>query len=238
MPDTILQVSNIHCAYDNVPVIFNVSFEVKEKELVAIVGANGAGKSTIMKTIAGLIHTKTGTIKFKGEDISHLPANMILRKGISYIPEGRRLFAKLTVSENLELGAYIENDRNEIERRKREVLALFPILEERKKQIAETLSGGEQQMLAIARGLMSNPELLMLDELSLGLMPSLVESVMETIVRINKQGTTILLVEQKVQEALEIADRGYVIQTGKIIQSGTSLELLNSDKVKKAYLGM
>jgi branched-chain amino acid transport system ATP-binding protein len=238
MPDTILQVSNIHCAYDNVPVIFNVSFEVKEKELVAIVGANGAGKSTIMKTIAGLIHPKTGMIKFKGEDISHLPANMILRKGISYIPEGRRLFAKLTVSENLELGAYIENDRNEIERRKREVLELFPILEERRKQIAETLSGGEQQMLAIARGLMSNPELLMLDELSLGLMPSLVESVMETIVRINKQGTTILLVEQKVQEALEIADRGYVIQTGKIIQSGTSLELLNSDEVKKAYLGM
>lgn len=238
MPETILKVENINCAYDNVPVIFDVSFEIKEKELVAIVGANGAGKSTIMKTIAGLIHPKKGTIKFKGEDISHLPANMILRKGISYIPEGRRLFAKLSVGENLELGAYIENDRKEINQRKKEILELFPILGKRSKQIAETLSGGEQQMLAIARGMMSKPELLMLDELSLGLMPSLVENVMETIVKIKQQGTTILLVEQKVQEALEIADRGYVIQTGKIIQAGNAKELLNSEEVKKAYLGM
>jgi len=238
MSESILQVDNINCAYDNVPVIFGVSFEVKEKELVAIVGANGAGKSTIMKTIAGLLHPKKGTIRFKGQDISHLPANQVLRKGISYIPEGRRLFAKLSVGENLELGAYIEHNRSEIEQRKREVLTLFPILGERSRQIAETLSGGEQQMLAIARGLMSKPELLMLDELSLGLMPSLVESVMETILRIKEQGTTILLVEQKVQESLEIADRGYVIQTGKIVQSGSSEELLNSDEVKKAYLGM
>jgi len=238
MSETILEVDNSNCAYDNVPVIFGVSFEVKEKELVAIVGANGAGKSTIMKTIAGLVHPKKGAIKYKGKDISHLPANMILRRGISYIPEGRRLFAKLTVVENLELGAYIENDRGEIEKRKKEILKLFPILEERRKQIAETLSGGEQQMLSIARGLMSKPELLMLDELSLGLMPSLVESVMETIVRIKQQGTTILMVEQKVQEALEIANRGYVIQTGKIVQAGSSQELLNSDEVKKAYLGM
>ncbi|GAB4112487.1 MAG: ABC transporter ATP-binding protein [Candidatus Caldatribacteriota bacterium] len=238
MPETILKVENINCAYDNVPVIFDVSFEIKEKELVAIVGANGAGKSTIMKTIAGLIHPKKGTIKFKGEDISHLPANMILRKGISYVPEGRRLFAKLSVGENLELGAYIENDRKEINQRKKEILELFPILGKRSKQIAETLSGGEQQMLAIARGMMSKPELLMLDELSLGLMPSLVENVMETIVKIKQQGTTILLVEQKVQEALEIADRGYVIQTGKIIQAGNAKELLNSEEVKKAYLGM
>ncbi|HOF03437.1 MAG TPA: ABC transporter ATP-binding protein [Atribacterota bacterium] len=238
MSESILQVDNINCAYDNVPVIFGVSFEVKEKELVAIVGANGAGKSTIMKTIAGLLHPKKGTIRFKGQDISHLPANQVLRKGISYIPEGRRLFAKLSVEENLELGAYIEHNRSEIEQRKREVLTLFPILGERSRQIAETLSGGEQQMLAIARGLMSKPELLMLDELSLGLMPSLVESVMETILRIKEQGTTILLVEQKVQESLEIADRGYVIQTGKIVQSGSSEELLNSDEVKKAYLGM
>ena len=238
MSETVLKVDNINCAYDNVPVIFGVSFEVKEGELVAIVGANGAGKSTIMKTIAGLIHPKKGTIKYKGKDISHLPANMILRRGISYIPEGRRLFAKLTVAENLELGAYIEKDRGEIEKRKKEVLELFPILEERKKQVAETLSGGEQQMLSIARGLMSKPELLMLDELSLGLMPSLVESVMETIVRIKEQRTTILMVEQKVQEALEIADRGYVIQTGKIVQAGSSEELLNSDEVKKAYLGL
>ena len=166
MSETILEVDNINCAYDNVPVIFGVSFEVKEKELVAIVGANGAGKSTIMKTIAGLIHPKKGTIKYKGKDISHLPASMILRRGISYIPEGRRLFAKLTVAENLELGAYIENDRGEIEKRKKEILKLFPILEERRKQVAETLSVGEQKMLSNARGLMSKPELLMLDELS------------------------------------------------------------------------
>jgi branched-chain amino acid transport system ATP-binding protein len=238
MTDTILKVEHINCAYDNVPVIFDISFEVKEKELVSIVGANGAGKSTIMKSIAGLIHPKSGKIIFQGQDISRFPANKTLRKGISYIPEGRRLFAKLTVGENLELGAYIENNRDEIEKRKEEVLELFPILEERKKQIAETLSGGEQQMLAIARGLMSNPKLLMVDELSLGLMPTLVETVMETIIRINKRGTTILLVEQKVQEALEIANRGYVIQTGKIVQSGTSTELLNSDEVKQAYLGM
>ena len=152
MSESILQVDNINCAYDNVPVIFGVSFEVKEKELVAIVGANGAGKSTIMKTIAGLLHPKKGTIRFKGQDISHLPANQVLRKGISYIPEGRRLFAKLSVEENLELGAYIEHNRSEIEQRKREVLTLFPILGERSRQIAETLSGGEQQMLAIARG--------------------------------------------------------------------------------------
>ena len=194
MSDTVLKVDNIHCAYDNVPVIFGISFEVKEKELVSIVGANGAGKSTIMKTIAGLIHPKSGTINFKGKDISHLPANLIIRRGISYIPEGRRLFAKLTVGENLELGAYIENNRDEIKKRKEEIIKLFPILEKRKNQIAETLSGGEQQMLAIARGLMSDPELLMVDEMSLGLMPSLVETVMETIVRINKLGTTILLV--------------------------------------------
>ena len=238
MSEPLLKIDNINCAYDDIPVIFGVSFEVKEKELVAIVGANGAGKSTIMKTIAGLLHPKKGNIRFKGENISHLRANQILRKGISYVPEGRRLFAKLTVGENLELGAYTEHDRHEIEKRKKEVLTLFPILEERRKQIAETLSGGEQQMLAIARGLMSNPELLMLDELSLGLMPSLVEQVMETIVRIKEQGTTILMVEQKVQEALEIADRGYVIQTGKIVQAGSSEELLNSDEVKKAYLGL
>ena len=238
MSEPILKVENINCAYDDIPVIFGVSFEVKEKELVAIVGANGAGKSTVMKTIAGLLHPKKGAIRFKGEDISRLRANQILRKGISYVPEGRRLFAKLTVGENLELGAYTEHDRNEIEKRKKEILTLFPILEERRRQIAETLSGGEQQMLAIARGMMSNPELLMLDELSLGLMPSLVEQVMETIVRIKERGTTILLVEQKVQESLEIADRGYVIQTGKIVQAGSSQELLNSDEVKKAYLGL
>ncbi len=238
MSEPILEVSNINCAYDGAPVIHDVSLRVGEGELVSIVGANGAGKSTIMRTIAGLMHPINGTIKFKGKDISRLPAHMIIREGISYVPEGRRLFAKLSVQENLELGAYIEVNRSEIKLRTEEIFKLFPILQERKTQIAETLSGGEQQMLAIARGMMSKPKLLMLDELSLGLMPALVEKVMEAVVNVNKKGTTILLVEQMVQEALEIADRGYVIQTGRIIQSGKAVELLESDNVRKAYMGM
>jgi len=233
-----LEINNINCAYDSAPVIHDVSLEVGEGELVSIVGANGAGKSTIMRTIAGLMHPVNGTIKFKGKDISHLPAHMIIREGISYVPEGRRLFAKLSVQENLELGAYIEVNRLEIKLRTEEIFELFPILKERKTQIAETLSGGEQQMLAIARGMMSKPKLLMLDELSLGLMPALVEKVMEAVVNVNKKGTTILLVEQMVQEALEIADRGYVIQTGRIILSGEAKELLESEEVRKAYMGM
>jgi len=238
MANTILKVNKIRCSYDKAPVIFDVSFEVKEKELVAIVGANGAGKSTIMKTIAGLMNPKSGTINFEGKDISQLPAHMVLREGISYVPEGRRLFAKLSVQENLALGAYIEKNQKEIKRRQDEIFELFPILSERSTQIAETLSGGEQQMLAIARGMMSKPKLLMLDELSLGLMPALVEKVMDAVVNVNKKGTTVLLVEQMVQEALEIADRGYIIQTGRIIQSGKAVELLESDNVRKAYMGM
>jgi len=238
MADTILKVNQIRCSYDKAPVIFDVSFEVKEKELVAIVGANGAGKSTIMKTIAGLMNPKSGTINFKGKDISQLPAHMVIREGISYVPEGRRLFAKLSVQENLALGAYIEKDQKEIKRRQDEIFELFPILSKRSTQIAETLSGGEQQMLAIARGMMSKPKLLMLDELSLGLMPALVEKVMDAVVNVNKKGTTVLLVEQMVQEALEIADRGYVVQTGKIVHSGKAQELLESNEVRKAYMGM
>jgi branched-chain amino acid transport system ATP-binding protein len=234
----ILEVNNINCAYDGAPVIHDVFLEVGEGELVSIVGVNGAGKSTIMRTIAGLMHPISGTIKFKGKDISHMPAHMIIREGISYVPEGRRLFAKLSVQENLELGAFIEVNRSEIKSRTEDIFELFPILQERKTQIAETLSGGEQQMLAIARGMMSKPKLLMLDELSLGLMPTLVEKVMETVVNINKRGTTILLVEQMVQEALEIADRGYVIQTGRILLSGEAKELLESEEVRKAYMGM
>jgi len=236
--ELILEVNNINCAYDGAPVIHDVSLEVGEGELVSIVGANGAGKSTIMRTIAGLMHPINGIIKFKGKDISRLPAHMIIREGISYVPEGRRLFAKLSVQENLELGAYIEVNRSEIKLRTEEIFELFPILKERKTQVAETLSGGEQQMLAIARGMMSKPKLLMLDELSLGLMPALVERVMEAVVNVNKKGTTILLVEQMVQEALEIANRGYVIQTGRILLSGEARELLESEEVRKAYMGM
>jgi branched-chain amino acid transport system ATP-binding protein len=232
-----LRVDGIHCAYDAVPVLFGISLEVAKGELVAIVGANGAGKSTTMRAIAGLMHPTRGSIHFQGEDISRKPAHQTLARGISYVPEGRRLFAKLTVRENLELGAFTEKRRPVIDERLEEVYRLFPILAERSGQTAETLSGGEQQMCAIARGLMSDPTLLMLDELSLGLMPALVEKVLDAVVEINRRGTTVLLVEQMVQEALEIATRGYVIQTGRIVQSGVAKELLDSEAVRKAYLG-
>lgn len=238
MPEPILTVSDLYAGYDGIPVVFGVSLEVAPGELVAIVGSNGAGKTTTMRTICGLNRPLQGAIRFEGVDISKMPAHRTLQLGISYVPEGRRLFAKLSVEQNLALGAYTEKSKTEIRRRLDEILTLFPILKERAKQTAETLSGGEQQMLAIARGLMSRPKLLMLDEMSLGLMPSLVEKMMTTITEINRAGTTVLLVEQMVQEALEIAHRGYVIQSGKIVQSGTARELLDSDDVRKAYLGM
>lgn len=233
-----LELKDIHCAYDSVPVIHGISLEVKEGEIVAIVGANGAGKSTLMRTISGLMTPVKGTITFCGEDISKLQASKVVDKGLCYVPEARHLFAKLSVRENLELGAFTINDKDEINRRLEEVYSLFPILKERSSQTAETMSGGEQQMCAIARGLMSKPKLIMLDELSLGLMPSLVEKVFETVVEINRRGVTVLIVEQMVQDALEIAQRGYVIQTGRIVQEGTSEELLNSPEVRKAYMGM
>lgn len=238
MTEPILQVLNIDSGYDDVPVVFDASLEVMPGELVAIVGANGAGKTTIMRTICGLSHPLRGRIIFEGRDISKLPANRTVRRGISYVPEGRRIFAKLSVEKNLALGAYAENSKSETRRRVEEILEIFPVLRERARQVGETLSGGEQQMLAIARGLMSRPKLLMLDEMSLGLMPSMVEKMMETVITINRTGTTVLLVEQMVQEALEIAHRGYVIQSGKIVQSGTARELLDSPEVRKAYLGM
>lgn len=238
MSDAMLSVSQIHCAYDSVPVIHGISLEVKEGEIVAIVGANGAGKSTTMRTIAGLMHPVKGNITFFGEDVTQTPSYAMITKGISFVPEGRRLFSKLTVRENLELGSYTEKNRAVIDERLEEVFSLFPILKKRENQVAETMSGGEQQMCAIARGLMSRPKLLMLDELSLGLMPSLVEKVLETVVEINRKGTTILLVEQMVQEALEIASRGYVIQTGRIVQEGSAKDLLDSDSVRKAYMGL
>ncbi len=233
-----LKVKEIHCGYDGAPVIRGLSLEVNEGEIVAILGANGAGKSTTMRTICGLMHPEKGQILFRGEDITRSPASENIRKGISYIPEGRRLFPKLSVRENLELGAFTVTDRAVIEERLEEMFTIFPKLKARSSQTAETLSGGEQQMCAIARGLMSGPKLIMLDELSLGLMPSLVEKVFETVELINRQGITVLLVEQMVQEALEIATRGYVLQTGRVVHSGTARELLDSDEVKKAYMGM
>jgi branched-chain amino acid transport system ATP-binding protein len=238
MPEPILSLTDVHAGYDGVPVVFGVSLEVMPGELVAVVGANGAGKSTTMRAIAGLNNPLQGAIRFEGRDISRLRAHQTLALGISYVPEGRRLFAKLSVEENLSLGAYTEKSDVEIKRRLDEMLELFPVLRQRARQTAETLSGGEQQMLAIARGLMSRPKLLMLDEMSLGLMPTLVEKMMETIVAINRSGMTVLLVEQMVQEALEIAHRGYVLQSGRIVQSGAAKELLDSEEIRKAYLGM
>lgn len=233
-----LEVKNISCSYDEARVITDLSLEIRAGEIVAILGANGAGKSTTMRAIAGLLHPEKGSVLFEGEDITNLPAFQVIRRGLCYIPEGRRLFSRLTVRENLELGAYTESSRKAIDQRLEEVFAMFPILKARSAQRAETMSGGEQQMCAIARGLMSEPRLLMLDEVSLGLMPSLVEKVFETVVEIRRKGVTILIVEQMVQEALEIADRGYVLQTGKLVTSGTARELLDSDEIRKAYMGM
>ena len=238
MPEPILSLVDVHGGYDGVPVVFGVSLEVMPGELVAVVGANGAGKTTTMRTIVGLNNPLQGTVRFEGRDISRLRPHQTLALGISYVPEGRRLFPKLSVEENLRLGAYTEKSETEIRRRLDEMLQLFPVLRERARQTAETLSGGEQQMLAIARGLMSRPKLLMLDEMSLGLMPTLVEKMMETIVAINRGGVTVLLVEQMVQEALEIAHRGYVLQSGRVVQSGDAKELLDSDEIRRAYMGM
>jgi len=238
MSDAILKVSNITCYYGEMQAIKDVTLEVRRGEIVAIIGANGAGKSTIMKSISGLITPHSGSIVFEDVEITGVPANKMIRKGISYVPEGRRLFANLSVRENLELGAFVEENKKTVEERLDEVFELFPILKERALQRAHTMSGGEQQMCAIARGLMSAPKLLMLDELSLGLMPSLVEKVLESVVAINKKGVSILLVEQMVQEALEISDRGYITQVGRIVREGAAKELLDSDEVRRAYMGM
>ena len=238
MSEPILSLTDVHAGYDGVPVVFGVSLEVMPGELVAVVGANGAGKTTTMRNIAGLNNPLKGSIRFEGRDITKMRAHQTLALGISYVPEGRRVFPKLSVAENLSLGAYIEKSAAEIQRRLDEMMELFPVLRERRRQTAETLSGGEQQMLAIARGLMSRPKLIMLDEMSLGLMPTLVEKMMETISAINRSGVTVLLVEQMVQEALEIAHRGYVLQSGRIVQSGSAQELLDSEEIRKAYMGM
>lgn len=233
-----LKVKNLNTGYDNVPVIFDVSFEVNEGELVSVVGSNGAGKTTILRAISGLIRPFSGEIEFEGKRIDVMPAHEIVSLGIAHVPEGRHVFSKMSVRDNLLLGAYTIDSEAEIEKILKEVFEIFPRLKEREGQKAETLSGGEQQMLAIARGLMSRPKLLLVDEMSLGLMPILVDKVMEILKEISKRGITVLLVEQKVQEALEMADRAYVLQTGKIIGHGTGSELLTSDLVKKAYMGM
>ncbi len=235
---SMLKVEKIEARYSGVPIIHDVSFHVNEGELISIVGANGSGKTTLLKTVAGTLHPTKGSIEFENEDISRSSTAEIVRKGITYVPEERRIFGPLSVEENLRLGAYIIDSREETENHLDYVYGLFPILETRRKQLGETLSGGEQQMLAIGRGLMSNPKLLMLDEPSLGLMPKLVDEMLEAVAKLKGEGKTILLVEQNVREALEMADRGYVLQTGRTIYKGTGEELLESDIVKKAFLGI
>lgn len=233
-----LKVKNLKVGYDNMPVIFDVSFEVRKGELVSIVGSNGAGKTTLLRAISGILKPFSGEIEFLGRRIDNLPAHEIVKAGIAHVPEGRHVFGKMSVRDNLLLGAYTIDSDEEIEGILKEIYNIFPRLKERESQKAETLSGGEQQMLAIARGLMSKPKLLLVDEMSLGLMPILVDRVMEILRDIKQRGMTVLLVEQKVQEALEMADRAYVLQTGSIVAEGTGDELLSSDLVKKVYMGM
>jgi branched-chain amino acid transport system ATP-binding protein len=233
-----LKVTEIKVRYSGVPVIHNVSLEVNQGELVSVVGANGAGKSTLLKTIAGALHPSQGSIQFENQEISRLSTANIVRKGITYVPEARLIFGPLTVKENLELGAYILEGDEAVEKNLEYVYQLFPRLAERRFQQGGTLSGGEQQMLAIGRGLMSNPKLLMLDEPSLGLMPKLVDEMLEAVAKLKESGKTILLVEQNVRESLDLSDRGYVLQTGRTIHQGTGKELLNAEVIQKAFLGM
>ena len=230
-----LKIQDMHVYYGAIHAIKGVSFEVREGEIVALIGANGAGKSTILKTVSGLMHPRSGSISFFGEDIAHMEAHRLLPKGLAHVPEGRRIFLQMSVQENLEMGAFI---KKEVSQKDLEmVFNYFPRLKERRKQIAGTLSGGEQQMLAMSRALMSHPKLMMLDEPSMGLAPILVDQIFEIIKELHKAGTTILLVEQNARKALQIADRAYVLETGSITLSGTGAELASSDAVKKAYLG-
>ena len=230
-----LKVEDIQVYYGAIHAIKGVSFHVAPGEIVALIGANGAGKSTILKTVSGLMHPKSGSITFLDNDITHTDGHKLVRNGLAHVPEGRRIFLEMTVQDNLEMGAFTQKnvDPNELEK----VFTLFPRLAERRKQVAGTLSGGEQQMLAMSRALMSKPKLMMLDEPSMGLAPLLVDQIFSIIKDLHKAGTTILLVEQNASRALEVADRAYVLETGKITLEGTGAELASSDEVRKAYLG-
>lgn len=233
-----LKVNSISVRYNIIPVLQDVSFSVEEGQFVAIVGANSAGKSTILRTVSGLIHPFEGSIEFRGEAIHGAQPYDIAAKGIAHIPEGRKIFDKLTVRENLLVGAHTRNDDQEVPKSLEEMFTLFPKLRERQNQKGETLSGGERQQLAIGRGLMAKPRLLMLDEPSLGLSPILSKKVIHTCEEIRKSGATILMVEQKVTEVLKIVDKGYVLQRGRIIMEGKGADLLQSDMIRKAYLGL
>lgn len=234
---SMLEVKDLQVYYGVIQALKGISFEVEQGDVVALIGANGAGKTTTLHTITGLLPSKAGNITFEGTDITHVPGYKLVSMGIAHVPEGRRVFASLTVLQNLKMGAYTRNDKKEIEDTIEMIYKRFPRLKERKNQLAGTLSGGEQQMLAMGRALMSEPKLLMLDEPSMGLAPLLVEQIFEIIQSLHKAGSTILLVEQNAQMALQIADRAYVLESGRITLSGTGAELMASESVKRAYLG-
>ena len=233
-----LEASNVSAGYGMVQILWDVSFKIKEKEIVSIIGPNGAGKTTLVKTIMGLLPATTGTIQFKGESIQNLPPYEIVKKKISLIPEGRDIFPKMSVEENILLGAYTIKDKQRVQDSKERIFQIFPVLRKKQKALAQTLSGGEQQMLVIGRSLMSNPELLILDEPSLGLAPIIVAKVLDTLRQINDEGVAVLLVEQNIRDSLNIANRAYVLEEGKIIIDGTGRELLSNDHIKEVYLGI
>lgn len=232
-----LSVNNLQVHYGMIQAIKDVSFEVNEGEVIALIGANGAGKTTILHTVSGLLQPTKGSVIFEGQDITKIPAHKIVSLGMAHVPEGRRVFAQLTVLENLKLGSYTRKDKNEMEETLKMIYKRFPRLEERKNQIAGTLSGGEQQMLAMGRALMSHPKIILMDEPSMGLSPIFVEEVFKIIRDISAEGVTVLLVEQNAKKALNIADRAYVLETGNIILQGDAKKLMNDESVKKAYLG-
>ena len=233
----LLEVNNLEVSYGLIKAVKGVSFSVDEGEIVSLIGANGAGKTTIMHALGGLIGKSAGSVIFDGVDITNTPAHKLVSMGMAQVPEGRRIFQELTVLENLRMGYYIKKDKAEFQRKLEEMYSYFPILSERKNQIAGTLSGGEQQMLAMSRALMSSPRLLLLDEPSMGLSPLYVNTIFDMIKRVNEMGTTVLLVEQNAKKALSIADRAYVLEIGKIVKTGSGKELLDDEDIRKAYLG-
>lgn len=232
-----LEIKDLEVYYGMIKAIKGVSFEVNEGEVIALIGANGAGKTTILHTITGLLEAKKGSVSFDGKDITKVPAHKIVSMGMAHVPEGRRVFANLSVLQNLKMGAYTRKDKNEIEETLKTVYKRFPRLEERKNQLAGTLSGGEQQMLAMGRALMSHPRIILMDEPSMGLSPIFVNEIFDIIKEVSSSGTTVLLVEQNAKKALSISDRAYVLETGNIVLEGKAEELLNNDSIKKAYLG-
>ena len=232
-----LEIKDIEVYYGMIQAIKGISFEVNEGEVIALIGANGAGKTTILHTVTGLLSPKRGTVWFEGKDITKVPAHKIVSLGMAHVPEGRRVFAELSVYENLKMGAYTRKDKAEVDETLAMVYKRFPRLEERKNQLAGTLSGGEQQMLAMGRALMSHPKIILMDEPSMGLSPILVNQIFDIIEEVSKSGTTVLLVEQNAKKALSIADRAYVLETGKIVLDGDAKALMDDDSIKKAYLG-